>query len=88
VGSYTARSFTVENSSSPQFDTVCVFPCSVLDPASDLLTISLHNETLNGGMDTLGDLPISLTGTKAAPAQARALSRWLLQPCRPSRVRA
>ncbi len=71
VGSYTARTFTVENSASPQFDTVCVFPCTVIDPASDLLTISLHNESMNGANKVLGDLPISLAGTKAAPSQVR-----------------
>lgn len=72
VGNYTARSLTVENSTSPQFDTVLVFPCTVIDPSSDLLTVSLHNENMNGGAQLLGDLPISLSGVKAAPTQVRA----------------
>ena len=76
VGTYSVRSLTVENSTSPQFDTVCVFPCSVLDPATDLLTVSLYNERLNGGSEMLGDLPISLKGTKAAPTQAWGTSHW------------
>jgi hypothetical protein len=71
VGAYTARSATVENSSSPQFGAVCVFPCTVLDPSSDLLSVSLHNEGMNGAAQLLGDLPISLSGTPAAPAQVR-----------------
>ena len=79
VGSYAVRSLTVENSASPQFDTVCVFPCSVLDPTSDLLTVGLYNEALNGGSDLLGDLPISLKGTKAAPTQAWRSSHWRAQ---------
>jgi hypothetical protein len=48
----------------------------VLDPATDLLTVSLYNERLNGGSEMLGDLPISLKGTKAAPAQAWGTSHW------------
>ena len=79
VGSYAVRSMTVENSASPQFDTVVVFPCSVLDPNSDLLTVGLYNEALNGSAELLGDLPISLKGTKAAPAQAWRGSHWRAQ---------
>ena len=79
VGSYSVRSLTVENSTSPQFDTVCVFPCTVLDPMSDLLTISLNNESMNGGSELLGDLPISLKGTKAAPAHAWNGGQWRAQ---------
>ena len=51
VGNYMARSVTVENSASPQFDTVCVFPCTVVDPATDLLTVSLHNESMTGAAE-------------------------------------
>jgi hypothetical protein len=76
VGAYTARSLTVENSSAPQFGAVCVFPCTVLDPSSDLLSISLHNESINGSAQLLGDLPISLSGTPAAPAHSWLRGGW------------
>ncbi len=80
VGQYEARTYTVENSSSPQFDVVCAFPCSVLDPASDSLLITLCNEHMNGNADTLGDRCISLKATPAAPAQVRGCL-MLVPPC-------
>jgi len=76
VGQYEARTVTVENSSSPQFGAVCIFPCSVLDPACDSLTVSLLNESARGQGEPLGERCLGLKATAAAPALSLLRASW------------
>ena len=76
AGQYEIRTPTVENSSSPAFDTVCVFPCSVLDPGNDSLLVTLVNEGVNGQTQVMGDRLIALAGTPAAPTQLWLRGSW------------
>ena len=76
AGQYEIRTLTVENSSAPAFDTVCVFPCSVLDPGNDCLSVTLSNEAMSGQNQVMGERLISLAGTPAAPTQTWLRSSW------------
>ena len=76
IGLHEARTATVENSRAPKFNSVCCFPSTMFDPATDRVHVSVYNEDFNGGDTLLGHRVVPLQGIRAAPPLVGNTGAW------------
>ena len=82
IGQYESRTPTAENSpAAPRFNTVCCFPATMFNPATDKVQVTVFNEGFDGEDLLVGHKTLPLAGIRAVPtvgstAAWKAASAW------------